>query len=401
MVDIDPRLTRYAGLTHAQRVETLHELCRVRARLDADQALLIHTMAVVPASDLVTDLDKQWVREDIACALQIAPDSARGVMHEAEQLITRLPETHALLAAGRITMRHAAPLVEAGSGLPDDTVTALEARVLPRAPEQSPAQFAQSVRRAVLRLDPRTQADRREEAVAGRRVCFTPQGDGTTALWALLPAETAAALHGAIDTRADALKAADDGRTADQRRADALAELVFGATSVHARVNVTVSLATLLALADEPAELERYGAIPAELARALAFDVTGTWRRLLLDQADQVVDVGRSAYRPPTRLARMVVARQTTCVFPRCRHIAARCELDHIQSWAAGGHTSAANLQPLCPRHHHLRHEAGWEVWRLPDGTTRWRSPAGRTYDRPPDEIPRDSTTDPPGQHAA
>jgi hypothetical protein len=88
-------------------------------------------------------------------------------------------------------------------------------------------------------------------------------------------------------------------------------------------------------------------------------------------------------------------------VFPGCRRTAARCELDHIHTWNDGGTTSAANLQPLSPRHHHLKHEAGWSVHRLPDGTTRWTSPAGRIYHRPPDETPIDTTSDPPGHEAA
>lgn len=65
-----------------------------------------------------------------------------------------------------------------------------------------------------------------------------------------------------------------------------------------------------------------------------------------------------------------------------------------FQRWllADSGDTSVDKLQPLCRRHHHLKHEAGWQVRRLADGTTRWQSPTGRTYDRPPDEIPKDAT---------
>ena len=64
----------------------------------------------------------------------------------------------------------------------------------------------------------------------------------------------------------------------------------------------------------------------------------------------------------------------------------------------AGNH--ADNLQPLCARHHHLKHEAGWSVRREPDGTTTWTSPTGHTYTRPPDELPTDTTSDPPGDAA-
>ena len=36
----------------------------------------------------------------------------------------------------------------------------------------------------------------------------------------------------------------------------------------------------------------------------------------------------------------------------------------------------------------------GWTVERLEDGTTRWTSPRGRTYDKPPD--PESDDEDPP-----
>jgi hypothetical protein len=70
-----------------------------------------------------------------------------------------------------------------------------------------------------------------------------------------------------------------------------------------------------------------------------------------------------------------------------CRRRGARCEIDHITPFD-GTNTIAANLQCLCPRHHHLKHEAGWHVARAPDGTTHWTTPTGRKYDKPPDEIP-------------
>jgi hypothetical protein len=56
-----------------------------------------------------------------------------------------------------------------------------------------------------------------------------------------------------------------------------------------------------------------------------------------------------------------------------------------------GTNTVAANLQCLCPRHHHLKHEAGWHVTRAPDGTTHWITPTRRRYAKPPDEMPFDS----------
>lgn len=124
----------------------------------------------------------------------------------------------------------------------------------------------------------------------------------------------------------------------------------------------------------------------------MADDPSGTWRRLLTDAAGQVIDYGRTRYRPPTALADLVRVRDRTCRFPGCRRPATRCELDHRRDWDHGGTTSDTNLHLLCTRHHHLKHEAGWTVHREPDGTTVWTSPTGHHYRRPPDDLPRDHT---------
>jgi hypothetical protein len=71
-----------------------------------------------------------------------------------------------------------------------------------------------------------------------------------------------------------------------------------------------------------------------------------------------------------------------------------------VTAWNDGGPTNPNNLQALCERHHHAKHDAGWHVTRDPDGTTRWRSPAGQSYDVDTATYPSDATTtidpDPP-----
>lgn len=149
-----------------------------------------------------------------------------------------------------------------------------------------------------------------------------------------------------------------------------------------------VALSTLLGLDDQAGELGAHGHVPAEVARRIAHDPTGTWRRILTDDHGRVLKVS-TKYRPPKPLTRYVTARDRTCRFPSCR--ARTAEIDHIIAWPRAP-TAASNLQGLCLRHHHLKHEAGWTVHRLPDGTTRWIAPTGRVHDKPPDELPVDAT---------
>ncbi len=155
-------------------------------------------------------------------------------------------------------------------------------------------------------------------------------------------------------------------------------------------------MSTLLGLDDQAAELDGHGPIPAELARRIADDQSGTWRRLVTDDLGRLIDYGRTTYRPPAELRDFVLARDASCRFPGCNRRARRCDLDHLVAWDEGGTTNGPNLHALCCRHHHLKHEAGWTVRRSEDGDTRWNSPSGHRYSTPPPHYPRDTSADPP-----
>jgi hypothetical protein len=118
-----------------------------------------------------------------------------------------------------------------------------------------------------------------------------------------------------------------------------------------------------------------------------------TWRRLVTDELGHLVDYGRSTYRPPPELRDFVIARDRTCMFPTCNRRACRCDLDHVRPWSEGGETNAANLVALCCRHHHGKHDAGWHLKRLVDGSIEWTSPTGHTYVVPASTYPVDRTS--------
>jgi hypothetical protein len=97
-------------------------------------------------------------------------------------------------------------------------------------------------------------------------------------------------------------------------------------------------------------------------------------------------------YRP--RQAQRDIAGTMTeyCRFPSCRQPAWRCDLDHRTAYnhhhpASGGATDDHNLDPLCRRHHMLKHHSDWTPRRQSDGTVTWKSPTGHTYSDPPREI--------------
>jgi Domain of unknown function (DUF222) len=324
--------------------------------------------------------------------LRLSPGTAERRLAVARTLVERLPATLDLLRRGQLTYLHAMKLAEAITPFDQETSAEIEQRVLGRAPEQSLSQFGASLRRAVIAADPRRAEQRHQDALGQRRVVFTPQDDGITELWALLPADGAALIETVLSSLATGQS---DARSADQRRADALVDVFArvlsdpGLPEAHGQrpaINVTVSIATLLDCDDQPAHLDGYGPITAALARRLATDQTGTWRRLVTDENGQLLDYGRKTYRPPANLTDHVVARDKTCTFPGCRRAARLCDLDHHEPFGDGGGTNPSNVAALCTRHHNAKHDAGWQVKRRPDGTATWTSPTRHRYVvHPPD----------------
>lgn len=392
----------FAPLRELSSDELLDALAESERRLAAVQAEQLQILALLerrPSSLTLpgTD-DKHWVREQVACVLNCSPEFAGHRLAQAERL-DRFAAIE-LLADARVSFAQLRVLADQLAPLDERAALAVAARVLPNAAEQSYAAFRAAVRRAVLTLAPKTDAAERAHNVADRRVRIEPAGAGVMSLWALLPEEHATAIAAAITTAASRV-AADDLRTTEQRRADALTQLIVNGDSadlptqpsLRPAVNVCVALSTLLELDDQPGELDGVGPIPAALARRLAHDRTGTWRRIVTDPIGQLIDYGRSTYRPPTALADHVTARDRTCRFPHCTRRAVvrgkpAAEIDHRIAWSAGGPTNQHNLQVLCSRHHHLKDETRLTTHRGPDGTTTWVDHRGRRYVQPLDPYP-------------
>ena len=187
-----------------------------------------------------------------------------------------------------------------------------------------------------------------------------------------------------------------EGRTRAQIEADALVDLLLaaglsdvhgtGLDSIRATVQVTVAATTLAGEDDQLAELDGCGPLHPDIARELARTATG-WNRLFLDATGMVTRTDR--YTPTDAMKRFLRARDQRCRFPGCHTPAARCEIDHNLDHARGGPTELANLVDFCPGHHALKHPdlddiVRWTAHQLADGTVRWTSPLGRSYDDHP-----------------
>ncbi len=391
VLDVDP-----ACLSHDERLDLLERIEHSRSALDAKAQ---HTLAALAREGDAEARTKEWVREEVACVLSIAPGTAAAKLHDAVHLVERLPHTVDRLTDASITMMHARVLIEACRELDDDTVAKVEHRVLPKAEDQPVGVFRQTVKRAVMALDPRRADQQHQDALRERRVSLRADEHGMAGVYAYLRADDALGLMNTLNAHAHALP--DDGRTADQKRADVLADLATlagqsAATTWHGRrpaVQVSIALSTLLGLDEQPGELDGYGPIPACMARSIAHDPSGTWRRLITDPLGRLIRCGRETYRPPAPLRDHIIAEHKTCTFPGCRRDACRGEIDHIAAFPVGT-TDEENLHPPCKRHHVMKHQTDWQVRKRSDRVT-WTSPTGREYDTPAHTYPVDHTSDP------
>jgi hypothetical protein len=105
--------------------------------------------------------------------------------------------------------------------------------------------------------------------------------------------------------------------------------------------------------------------------------LTGQIRRVIVDSAGRVIDLGRRQ-RLFTGAAREAVKMLgDRCCWPGCEHNLGNMHLDHLEAYAANGVTSPGNGGVMCPAHNQAkerhrirvkRDETGWHHYR-PDNT--------------------------------
>lgn len=390
------------------RVDLIKAWERVAAWVSAGQQAAL--AAVVEATEDAC-LPGHLARHEVGAALRLSPGTAYDRCQRARQLTGRLDATLALLATGAISVGQAWAIADAVENLDDEVAAEVQARVLRRATAQTNAQTRQAIRRAVLVADPLGSAERAAQAHAERRLTKNALDDGMTELRAIVDATDAERVWQELSRRATQVSTGLRTEGAehpgiDALRVDALVDGILSTSQAAGdaagrvppakarqdppvQVYVTVDLATLLRMADNPGELAGYGPIPAHLARQLAAD--GEWTRWTTDpQTAHLLDVGARRYRPSAGLARFVRAAHPFCGWVGCRQSATRCDLDHVVEFERGGLTTRSNLAPLCRQHHNAKTHGGWKYSRDDDDTGHLVSPLGRTYDIPPSGHPPD-----------
>jgi hypothetical protein len=285
---------------------------------------------------------------------------------EIARQLSSLPQTAQAFADGDFSYTHAALIAGTAKELGDQMEAHAEGILVTAARELDPLRLHRAA--AILRhcLQPDDVLRDANEQHERRFLYLSQTFDGVFRIDGQLDAEGGATLQTAINSVMGP-PAADDKRTAAQRRADAWVDIArrqldggqlpqVGGQKPH--LMVTVDMATLTkAPASQAAELEWAQPIPAETARRLACDCTIT--PVFMGTESHQVDAGRTSRMIPPSMRRALIARDKHCRFPGCDRPVAWTEGHHLEHWADGGPTLPFNLALLCGRHHHMTHEGG------------------------------------------
>jgi hypothetical protein len=336
---------------------------------------------------------REAITAEVAAALGITHGLATSYLEYSRAMRLRLPRVGALLVAGDIDYRTFRTIVYRTDLITDPDLLAdvdsVLAAKLGRWRGVAHGRLGGYVDQVVARAD-RDAVRRRRERRGDREFSIFGDEDGLTEIFGRLVTTDAYA----VDARLDALAAtvcADDPRTLNQRRADALGALAIGADRLNCRCGqpncsaaatripnpVVIHVIAREDALDGDAPGSMIGAdalIPAELLAELA---TSARLRPLIHPADAPPE---RRYVPSHALADFVRCRDLTCRFPGCDKSAVGCDLDHTMPFGDGGPTHASNLKALCRLHHMMKTFWGWRDQQLPDGTLIWTSPSGQKY---------------------
>ncbi|HWM22515.1 MAG TPA: hypothetical protein VNO51_22680, partial [Ilumatobacteraceae bacterium] len=184
-------------------------------------------------------------------------------------------------------------------------------------------------------------------------------------------------------------------RSDAQRRFDAMyaiferaAATAPDATGAVPLVNLVLDVPTLeryltatgdTTVPDDPRQrrCETVSGIPVPPSDVVAAMIWGQVRRVVVDSAGVVINMGRRRRLFTGNARQAVLLQSSRCVVNGCVAPIRCCQADHMNEWSRLGHTDGPNGAPVCGRHNRLKNtgyrvhrdqHGFWHTYR-PDGT--------------------------------
>lgn len=416
LIRLDPEVGDWERVEQLRVLEELKAAAaaaQVRVTVDFDASQReVQRDAGVPARDLGKGIAGQ-----VALARRDSPVKGGRHLALAVALVHEMPHTLAALERGQVSEWRATLVVRETAGLSRVDRMVVDAELASRPGglgALGDAATAVEARRIAYRLDPYAFTARARKVEAERRVTLRPAPDTMTHLTGLLPVRQGVAVYASLGRHADQLRSSGDRRSRGQIMADTLVERVTGqvaAGAVPVEVTLVMDEGSLTGTDDAPAFLERYGPVPAPLARQWLLDLpedVSCWVRRLFTSptSGQLVALDTTRRLFTGLLRRFLVLRDQTCRTPWCD--APIRQVDHVRPAADGGPTSAVNGQGLCEACNHTKQASGWSALVGPAtakgrtaGVIETLTPTGHRYKSlPPPPPGRTRHPDPPMSRA-
>jgi hypothetical protein len=232
-LDLEERTGDPEKLSDADLVDSIIAWDRVVAWAGARQAAMLAEFAerrpdTSPKNPQHAEfvLDR-FAADEIGLALLLSRGTAQVRLCQARRLGMELAATRQLWEDGLVEDRKVRAICDATEHLSPEVATAVQNRVLDRAPHLTLAQLRAALVRAVIAVDPEGANERHRQARKDRRVALNAEQDGMSSLWALLSAPDALSAYQWLTSLARGL-GSDDARGMDARRADLLVALLTG-----------------------------------------------------------------------------------------------------------------------------------------------------------------------------
>jgi hypothetical protein len=343
----------------------------------------------VPIAGEGAPLVSEFALMELCAVLGRSTASGREYVGKVLETAHRLPELWAELIEGRVPVWRCLAIADRTRLLSADAAAYVDHHIAKFAAGCTWAQVDRLAEEALVRFDPETAEERRQDAAERRHFDIDTQQvsfDGTARIEGELDLADALDLEAAVRRRAialgelgceDSLNVRRSIAAGEMARADQMLDLE---TSPGRKVELHVHLTDQVLHGAEPvARLDNTQSpiSPEQIKDWCRTPGTTVIVRPVIDLAGHEP---LGAYEIPNRHRRQVTLRDPHCRFPHCNRRAASCDLDHAIPHTLGGPTCPCNLVPLCRSHHRAKTHAAWGYTVLDAGSYLWTSPHGHQY---------------------